>query len=50
MIYLYFNHQHRYKQKSGEQGNKCYYTKLPKEKRPKVFVKPPAPLIAPSPH
>jgi len=47
MIYVNFNHQHRYKQKSGEQGNKCYYTKLPKGKRPKVCVRPP-PLIAPS--
>jgi hypothetical protein len=43
MIYLYFNHQDRYKQKSGEQGNKCYYTKLPKEKKTKGNPTPPPP-------
>lgn len=49
MIYLYFNHPDRYKQKSGEQGNKCYYTKLPKEKKDQRQPHPTSPpLIAPS--
>lgn len=46
----YFNHQDRYKQKSGEQGNKCYYTKsFQKKKRPKA-PHPPLSIAPSTPH
>jgi hypothetical protein len=41
MIYLYFNHQDRYKQKSEEQGNKCYYTKSFQKKKDQRHPPPP---------